>query len=81
MLTMTNVAVTREHVWTACRRPSDVRRRERYYPILLLLDGNSGLEIAPWRSRDEETVRAWVHACNEAGLRGLERAPIPGRPA
>jgi hypothetical protein len=33
------------------------------------------------RLRDEETIRTWVHALNEAGLPGLERAPIPGRQA
>jgi transposase len=37
-------------------------------------------EVAQWRDREEETIRAWVHALNEAGLRGLERATVPGRP-
>jgi transposase len=81
MLTITNVAVTREHVWTAFRRTSDVRLRERYHTILLLMDGKSCLEVAQWLYRDEETIRTWVHAFNEAGLPGLERAPLPGRPA
>jgi transposase len=49
--------------------------------ILLLMDGKSCPEIAQWLYRDEETIRIWVHAFNEAGLPGLERAPIPGRPA
>ena len=80
MLTITNVGVTREDVWTAFRRTHDVRWRERYHTILLLMDGNSCLEVAQWLYRDEETIRAWVHAFNEAALRGLERAPIPGRP-
>jgi hypothetical protein len=31
--------------------------------------------------RDEETIRSWVHAVNQAGLPGLERDLIPGRPA
>jgi transposase len=81
MLTITNVAVTRAQVWTAFRRTFDVRLRERYHTILRLMDGKSCLEVAQWLYRDEETIRAWVHAFNEAGLRGLERAPIPGRPA
>jgi transposase len=81
MLTMTNTSVTREHVWTAFRRTPDVRLRERYHAILLLMDGKSCPEVARWLYRDEETIRAWVHALNEAGLRGLERATIPGRPA
>jgi len=81
MLTITNMAVTREQVWTAFRRTSDVRLRERYHTILLLMDDNSCPEMAQWRYRDEETVRAWVPAFNEAGRRGLERALIPGRPA
>ena len=58
----------------------NVRLRERYHCILLLMDGKSCPEIAPWLYRDEETIRAWVHAFNEAGLPGLERTPIPGRP-
>jgi transposase len=80
MLTITNPTVTREHVWTAFRRTHDARLRERYHSILLLMDGKSCPEIAQWLYRDEETVRAWLHAFNEVGLRGLERAPIPGRP-
>jgi transposase len=80
MLTITNPTVTREHVWTAFRRTHDARLRERYHSILLLMDGKSCPEIAQWLYRDEETVRAWLHAFNEAGFRGLERAPIPGRP-
>jgi transposase len=80
MLTITNLTVTREHVWVAFRHTSDVRLRERYHAILLLMDGKSCPEVAQWLYRDEETIRAWVHAFNEAGLRGLERATIPGRP-
>jgi transposase len=80
MLTMTNVSVTREHVWTAFRRRADGRLRERSHAIVLLMDGKSCPEVAPWLSRDEDTIRAWGHALNEAGLRGLERATIPGRP-
>jgi hypothetical protein len=79
MLTITNSTLTREHVWAAFRHPSDVRLHERYHAILLLMDGNSGPEVAQWLYRDEETIRAWVHALHEAGLRGLERATIPGR--
>ena len=80
MLTISNASVTREQVWTAFRRAPDVRLRERCHAILLLMDGNSCPEVAQWLYRDEETIRAWVHAFNEAGLRGLERATIPGRP-
>jgi transposase len=80
MLTITNLRVTREQVWAAFRRTHNVRLRERYHCILLLLEGKSCPEIAPWLYRDEETIRAWVHAFNEAGLPGLEHAPIPGRP-
>jgi transposase len=80
MLTIANTSVTREHMWTAFRRTPDVRLRERYHTILLLMDGKSCPEVAQWLYRDEETIRAWVHAFNEAGLPGLERAAIPGRP-
>jgi transposase len=81
MLSITNTMVTREQVWTAFRRTDDVRWRERYHTILLLMDGRSCSEMAQWLSRDEGTIRTWVHACNEAGLPGLERAPSLGRPA
>ena len=80
MLTITNTPVTREHLWTAVRRPPDVRLRARDHAILLLMDGKGCPEVAQWLYRDEETIRAWVHALNEAGLHGLERATIPGRP-
>jgi hypothetical protein len=80
VLTITNTSVTREQVWTAFRRTPDVRLRERYHTILLLMDGKSCPEVAQWRYLDEETVRAWVHALNETGLHGLKRATIPGRP-
>jgi transposase len=53
----------------------------RYHGILLLLEGKSCPEIAPWVSRGEETLRRWVHAFHTAGLPGLEREASPGRPA
>lgn len=81
MLKITNPTVTREQVWAASRTSHDVRWRERYHGILLLLDGQSCPEIAQWLYRDEETIRSWVQAVNEAGLPGLERDPIPGRPS
>ena len=81
MLTMTNTSVSREHVWTAFRRTPDGRLRARYHAILLLMDGKSCPEVAQWLYRDEETIRTWVHALHAAGLRGLERATSPGRPA
>jgi transposase len=81
MVTITNTTLTREHVWAAFRRTHDVRLRERYHSILLLMDGKSCPEIAQWLYRDEATIRTWVQAFNAAGLQGLEREPIPGRPA
>jgi transposase len=75
MLTITNTMVTREHVGAAFRRTHDVRLRERYHTILQLMDGKSCPEIAQWLYRDEETIRTWVQAFNEAGVPGLERAP------
>jgi transposase len=80
MLTITNTTVTREHVWTAFRRTHEARLRARSHRMLLLMEGRSGPAMAQWLYRDEETVRAWLQAFNEAGLRGLERAPVPGRP-
>jgi transposase len=81
MLNITNPMITREQVWAEFRRTRDVRLRERYHCLLLLLDGKSCPEIAQWLYRDEETIRSWVHAVNQAGLPGLERDLIPGRPA
>jgi hypothetical protein len=57
MVTITNTTVTREQVWTAFCRTPDVRLRERYHAILLLMDGKSCLEAARWLYRDEETKR------------------------
>jgi transposase len=81
MLHITNPMITREQVWAEFRRTRDVRLRARYHCILLQLDGKSCPEIAQWLYRDEETIRSWVHAVNQAGLPGLERDLIPGRPA
>jgi transposase len=81
MLTITNTMITRDEVWRAFRRTADVRLRERYHGVLLVMDGKTCPEIAQWLYRDEETIRSWVQAFNVAGLHGLERAPIPGRPA
>jgi transposase len=80
MLKITHPAVTREAVWNAFRRSHDVRLRERYHAVLWLLDGQTCPDIAQWLSRDEETIRLWIHAVNDQGLDGLPRAPIPGRP-
>ena len=80
MSTITNTAVTREHVWRALRRTQHARRRERYDSILLLMHGRSCPEIAQWLYRDEGPFAAGVYAFNEAGLHELERAPIPRRP-
>jgi len=80
MVTITHTTITRDEVWHAFRRTPDVRLRERYHCILLLMDGRSCPEIAHWVYRDEDTVRGWVHAFNYEGLQGLEREPIPGRP-
>ena len=48
MLTITNTAVTPEQVWTAFRQTPDVRLRERYHTILLLMDGQSCPAVAQW---------------------------------
>jgi transposase len=79
MVTMTNTTITRDEVWRAFRRTLDIRLRERYHGILLLMDGRSCPAIAQWLYRDADTVRGWVHAFNHEGLQGLEREPIPGR--
>jgi hypothetical protein len=81
MLTITNTAVTRAQVWTAFRRTHDAWLRERYHGILLGMDGRSGPEIAPWWSREADTMRTWGHAFNQGGLQGLAREASPGRPA
>jgi transposase len=80
MVTITNTTTPRDEVWRVFRRVHDVRLRERYHCILLLMDGRSCAEIAQWLYRDEDTVRGWVRAFNSEGLQGLEREPIPGRP-
>ena len=81
MLAITNTAVTRDEVCHALLRARHPRLRERDHGILLRLDGKSCPEIAPWLSRDEETLRRWVHGFHTAGLPGLAREAAPGRPA
>jgi transposase len=80
MMTITHTPVTRAQVWAAFYRAHDVRLRERYHSILLLMGGKSRPEVAQWLYRDEETIRDWARAFNEAGRPGLKRAPSPGRP-
>ena len=80
MLKITNPSVTREAVLSGFRRSHDVRLRERYHAVLLLLDGKTCPDVAQWLYRDEETIRLWIHTVNDQGLEGLHRAPIPGRP-
>jgi hypothetical protein len=57
MVTITHRAVTREQVWAVFRRAHEVRLRERYRSILLLMGGQNGPEVAQWLYRDEETIR------------------------
>lgn len=80
MRTITNTPGNREEVWTAFRRTHEVRLRERSHRLLLLKAGKTCPDIAPWVSREAETMRHWGQAWNTDGLPGLERAPIPGRP-
>jgi hypothetical protein len=77
MWSMTNPTVTREEVWCAFRRVPDVRLHERSQWMLLLMDGKSCPAGAPWVSRDEETIRSWVHAFHTAGRQGVEHASSP----
>ena len=81
MLTRTNTTGTREPVWTAFRRTPAVRLRERDHGILLVMDGKSCPEIAQWLYGDEQPIRRWGRAFNEAGLPGRERTASPGCPA
>jgi hypothetical protein len=67
-------------MWAALRRTPGIRFA-RALSCHFAADGWEKLpELAQWLYRDEETMRARVHALNEAGLRWLERATIPGRP-
>jgi hypothetical protein len=70
MLNITNPTVTREQVWGAFRQAHEVRLRERDHGIWLLRDGKSGTDTAQWLYRNEETIRSWVHAANDAGCQG-----------
>jgi hypothetical protein len=69
MVTMGNTTIPREDIWRAFRQTHAVRLRERSHGMLRLIDGNSGPEVAPWRSREEDTMRSGVHAFNQGGQR------------
>jgi hypothetical protein len=56
MLTITNMTVPREQVWAAFRHAPDIRLRERYPSILLLMDGKRRPEIADWLYHEEATI-------------------------
>ena len=46
MLTITNTMMTREQVWLAFRQAPNIRLRERYHGILLVMAVQSYPEIA-----------------------------------
>jgi hypothetical protein len=63
MLTITNSTVTREQVWVAFRHTADVRLRERYHAIVLLMDG----EAAPrWGSGSTARRRPSAPGCTRS---------------
>jgi hypothetical protein len=57
MLMITNTTIPRDEVWRAFRRTLDVRLRERYHCVLLVMDGKTCPVVAQWLYRDEETIR------------------------
>jgi len=46
VVTITHTTITRDEVWRAFRRTPDVRLRERYHGMLLLIEGRSSPEMA-----------------------------------
>jgi hypothetical protein len=73
-----NTTVTRERVWAAFSRTHDVRLRERYHAILLLMDSMSCSAMAQWLYRDEEMIPTSVHALTVI-VQGVVRSGDPGR--
>jgi hypothetical protein len=80
MLKITHADVTRQDVWDAFRRCHDVRLRERYHAVLLLLDGHTCPDIATGLYRDEDTIRIWNMRSMSRDLRGCNASPFPVGP-
>jgi hypothetical protein len=59
MLTITNTTVTRDELWRAFRRTHEVRLRERYCCMLLLMDGKTYPKIAQCLPELHPQERIW----------------------
>ena len=72
---LTHPTLTRQEVWTTFRRTHAVRMRERSHCLVLLLDGKTGADSAPWLSRDAETSQRGGHAGRRQRTRPPAYAP------
>ena len=50
----------------------------RLLALAIVLDGGTRLEAARQTGMDRQTLRDWVHRCNETGLDGLVSRKAPG---
>ena len=70
------IKITREELDAAglrraARRSSSVAGSRRMLALALVMEGKSRTEAALAAGMDRQTLRDWVHRCNEEGLAGL----------
>ncbi len=73
---MGSAVVVRAHYSAAellrlARRSKDTRQSSRLLSLAAVRDGMSRAEAARIGGMDRQTLRDWVHRCNEAGPDGL----------
>ena len=79
------VAIMRDDLSAAelrqvARRCADSAVTRRALALALVLEGKSRAEAAHSAGMDRQTLRDWVHRCNESGLEGLRNRANPGAP-
>jgi transposase len=62
------------------RRSEESRYDHRLHGVLLVAQGATCPQVAPWLGDSPRTVEYWVHRFETHGLAGLREGERPGRP-
>jgi transposase len=77
------VITWREHTAADLRagaaKSSDAAQVRRLLAIALVLDGDARTEAAQRGGMERQTLRDWVHRCNDERIEGLKSRRSPGR--